>query len=147
MSDGIDKTLISESVTQHFLIRDELWALEGDPSRPTEMKAAHSFGGDYIGNVEDAYALTAKGIVHFERREPDSKVCSIGFSPSTEKWYGWSHRAIYGYGVGDIVKPGTMPVEDFENGGECLYDVKPGMKVETLDDAKRAAKAFARSVS
>lgn len=31
---------------------------------------------------------------------------SIGFSQSEQKWYGWSHRAIYGFGVGSKVKVG-----------------------------------------
>lgn len=30
-------------------------------------------------------------------------VCSIGWSPSTKKWYGWSHRAISGFTIGSKV--------------------------------------------
>ena len=28
---------------------------------------------------------------------------SIGWSEEEKKWYGWSHRAIYGFGIGDMV--------------------------------------------
>ena len=36
----------------------------------------------------------------------DSNVACIGFSHSEKKWYGWSHRAIYGFGIGYIAKEG-----------------------------------------
>lgn len=41
-----------------------------------------------------------------EKRKPEHCVCSIGFSEKEQKWYGWSHRAIYGFGVGSHVKKG-----------------------------------------
>lgn len=31
---------------------------------------------------------------------------NIGFHEPTQKWYGWSHRAYYGFGVGDKVEKG-----------------------------------------
>lgn len=143
---SIEKKLISEEVTPICFIREELWTHDSS-DEPTEMRSAYSFAGDYIGPASEAEKFSEFGIVYFERREPDSTVASIGFNPATEKWFGWSHRAIYGYGVGDVVESGTVPVNDFENDGECYYDVKPGMRIETLDDAKRVAKAFARAVS
>jgi len=30
----------------------------------------------------------------------------IGFSPKDDKWYGWSHRAIFGFKVGSTCKKG-----------------------------------------
>jgi len=30
----------------------------------------------------------------------------VGFSPKDKKWYGWSHRAIYGFKVGSTCKKG-----------------------------------------
>jgi len=35
-----------------------------------------------------------------------AKVCNIGWSPSQQKWFGWSHRAIYGFTIGSRVKKG-----------------------------------------
>lgn len=47
-----------------------------------------------------------------------AKVCCIGWSPREQKWYGWSHRAIYGFTIGSTVEKGDagfMPSnkEDF----------------------------------
>jgi hypothetical protein len=64
---------------------------------------------------------------------------SIGFSEKEKKWYGWSHRAIYGFKVGDKVKEGDCAVG--QDG------IKVGFEVKNLDDAKKLAKAFAESVS
>jgi hypothetical protein len=35
-----------------------------------------------------------------------AKVCCIGFNPIERKWYGWSHRAIFGFGIGSECKKG-----------------------------------------
>jgi len=32
----------------------------------------------------------------------------IGFSPKEQKWYGWSHRSIYGFGIGSECKKGHI---------------------------------------
>ena len=32
----------------------------------------------------------------------------LGFSEKEQKWYGWSHRAIHGFGIGDTVKKGDV---------------------------------------
>lgn len=91
----------------------------------------------YIGNTKDAYQLWNKfGITEFyplddytpatldksiADRAKDllkygdelipylqqSKVCSIGWNPSEQKWYGWSHRAIHGFTIGSEVKKGN----------------------------------------
>ena len=31
----------------------------------------------------------------------------VGYSPKDKKWYGWSHRAIYGFGIGSLCKKGN----------------------------------------
>ena len=35
-----------------------------------------------------------------------SPTCSIGWSEKDQKWYGWSHRAIFGFTIGSKVKKG-----------------------------------------
>lgn len=60
---------------------------------------------------------------------------SIGFSEKEQKWYGWSHRAIYGFGIGSKVKK-----------GDCGYKGK-AWTAKTLDDAKQMAKDFADAIS
>jgi len=60
---------------------------------------------------------------------------TVGFSEKEQKWYGWSHRAIFGFGIGD------KSVECYPG------ETKKGKKCETLDDCKQAAIKFAESVS
>jgi len=92
---------------------------------------------DKIVKEEQEKIRKKYGIEVFEKIDPLHSVCSTGFSPKDQKWYGWSHRAIYGYGVGDEVEEGSIPTE---------Y-IKPIKKIKTLEDAKKVAIAFARSVS
>ena len=37
--------------------------------------------------------------------EPKTVVC-IGLNPTEQKWYGWSHRAMFGFGIGSECKKG-----------------------------------------
>jgi len=84
-----------------------------------------------------------------------SGTACIGFSPKTQKWYGWSHRAIYGFAIGDSVEEGDVTTTTgFTEEYEKAFPIKAfkhvlsvGFKAETLDDAKRMAIAFAASVS
>lgn len=79
--------------------------------------SAYTPGGKYIGNSTWAYRLCKlRGIVPEVRDrkgagEEDANggrgfTCSIGLCAREEKWYGWSHRAIYGFGIGSTVKKG-----------------------------------------
>lgn len=63
----------------------------------------------------------------------------IGFSEKEQKWYGWSHRAIYGFKIGDKCKDGDLGVGDG-------YTFKDGDKLKTLNDCKQRAIDFAKSV-
>lgn len=70
-----------------------------------------------------------------------SKDIGIGFSEKEQKWYGWSHRAIIGFGIGD---------KNFEPdfGNDKTPFVKHGSKtIKNMDDAKKAARVFAKYVS
>ncbi len=69
-------------------------------------KTAYTLDGDWIGNSKEAYRLCAKRGIKPEKRKDSSCVCSIGFSEKEQKWYGWSYRAIYGFGIGSEVKIG-----------------------------------------
>jgi hypothetical protein len=69
------------------------------------------------------------------------KSCGLGFSEREQKWYGWSHRAIVGFGIGDKIFE-----EDF--GDDETPFTKHGSKtIRTLDDAKLAAERFSDYVS
>lgn len=62
--------------------------------------------GDYIGDLKTARTLCDKRGIAPEKATPNSKVCSVGFCERENKYYGWSHRAMYGFGVGSKLGPG-----------------------------------------
>ena len=61
------------------------------------MVAAFNWRGDYIGDARTARRLVEKRGILPQLRTPTSNVCSVGFSLKDRKWYGWSHRAIFGF--------------------------------------------------
>jgi len=71
-----------------------------------EMKSAYSVNGDYIGNPKHAKRLCCDRGIAPQLSAPSNNVCSIGYSAKDGKWYGWSHRAIYGFKVGSKIKKG-----------------------------------------
>ena len=66
---------------------------------------------------------------------PDTKH-SVSKAESDGKYYGWSHRAIAGFGVGDKVVSDT-----------CGNDSGEEYTIKTDDQAKETAIAFAKDVS
>ncbi len=118
-----------------------------------EMTHAETPSGDYIGNSKDAHFLCKTKGIRPEKRTPKSNVCSIGFCEGEQKWFGWSHRAIFGFGVGDVVKDGDCCAtsgwteEYLAEHPEEDVSLPIGFKAANLDDAKRMAVAFAESVS
>ena len=88
-----------------YEIRTEIW-YRGDDEKGVEMKAAYTPVGDYIGSSKDAYFLCKTKGIKPEKADPKDDVCSIGFCEKEQKYFGWSHRAIYGFGIGDSVKMG-----------------------------------------
>lgn len=71
----------------------------------TMVTSAYSNNMEYIGDEDFAKRLQ-KMDVEPELANSDNKVCSIGFCEKGQKWYGWSHRAMYGFGIGSKVKKG-----------------------------------------
>lgn len=61
--------------------------------------------GPYIGTSKWAYRLYKRGIKP-ELISKKHNICSIGFNEKEQKWYGWSHRAIYGFCIGSKVEKG-----------------------------------------
>lgn len=85
------------------------------------------------------------GITQREKRTPTSQVCSIGYSERKKKHFGWSHRAIAGFGIGD----GFFP--EPPDGPEAVHwdppKEKDRVKIKTMDQAKQSAKNFAKWVA
>jgi len=101
--------------------------------------------GEYIIEGKDGKSGLEKfkekhGIVS-EKSKPSHSNHSIGYSEKEQKWYGWSHRAIVGFGVGDKIFEPDFGEDD------TLY-IKHGSKqIKNMEDAKEAAVAFAEYVN
>jgi hypothetical protein len=100
-----------------------------------------------MGLRHRSYLLEAKGkakkksgLEKFKEKHGIVGGHSVGFSEKEQKWYGWSHRAIVGFGVGDkIFEP--------DYGDDKTPFVKHGSKaIRDMKGAKKAAVAFAKYV-
>lgn len=107
----------------------------------------------YIGDEVIFESLVdTRGLVLIQKALPEHKTCSIGYSPEENKWYGWSHRAIYGFTIGDVVEQGDLCadsglIEEYRvQHPEEDHSLPVGFKALTLNDAKRMAIAFACAV-
>ena len=74
-----------------------------------------------------------------EKRSPEHDVASFGKSEADGKYYGWSHRAVYGFGVGDTIKDGTAGLE--------YTNRKPPFTLKNDSEAREMAVNFSRAVS
>lgn len=123
-----------------FEIRSEL--IEYGDGSTLEWATAYSPHGHYIGPAPVGRNLAKYGIVP-ELPTPKHRVCAVGYSPKEKAWYGWSHRAIVGFKVGDMIFeekfPGATDKTPFRKHGR--------RKIETLAQAREAAVAFAAYVS
>lgn len=113
---------------------------------PSGIDVAYTLDNQYIGLPKDAEHLCKKRGISLEKADPNHCCCSIGKCtnlpsdhPDSGKWFGWSHRAIFGFKVGDgyTVKDGDVLAGD--------YPI--GYQAQTEEDCKQMAKAFARAVS
>ena len=127
-----------------------------DISDMAEQKCAmlsfYTKDGVYIGGVSDIEYLLKDRWIEPELSENRDCVCSIGKSKKDGKWYGWSHRAIFGFEIGDEVKEGDCCassglVEEYVKGHpEEDLSLPVGFKAKTEEDCKRMAIAFSDSV-
>ena len=97
----------------------------------------------YISKFDDSY-ITHVGMENqvkylAEREITEQLTHGVGFSPKDKKWYGWSHRAIYGFNVGSECKKGmchytaSTPEELIDDRAEFYADIS-----EECADRKRA---------
>lgn len=107
-----------------------------------EMKATMIFNDIVVEGDEQSPLhkfFNKHGIVP-EKISPSSKINQIGFSEKEQAWYGWSHRAIYGFKVGAKAGPGKI-------GYETLKQENGPLEAKTLDDCKKMAIAFAKEIA
>jgi len=80
-------------------------------------KSTRNFGIDdeptpiYLSKFDDSY-VTHVGLESDMEFFADKEITQeltygVGFSPKENKWYGWSHRAIYGFTIGSTCKKGS----------------------------------------
>lgn len=118
-----DTDVIAPFVLQEELIKDY--------GCVTKLFVAYTADGNYIGDKEQAELLISKGITEQVQPIPSGKTCSIGFNPYELKWYGWSHRAMYGFGIGSEVKIGdcayrSKDVDDLIKSMLLFWEVDSG---------------------
>lgn len=161
MSENKAKRVISETPTKFgYVVRNEIWCLgpEGpDGWSETEITTCYTDDGNWIGDENTTkFPCEEKGIKPTHKTPMEKGIlrpCQIGFCEDEQKWYGWSHRAIFGFGVGDEVKEGDLTNtsgwtdEHLQNHPEDDCSLPVGFKAEALDDARDMAIAFAESVS
>jgi hypothetical protein len=119
------KVLKTRKYKAGYEVRTELWAADWAPSEniPTEVMAAYTPSGDFIGDPKMARYLVVKMGIKPEKANDSHCVCSIGFCKERNTWAGWSHRAYCEFGVGHEVKV-----------GDCAF--KPSNTKELMESLK-----------
>lgn len=95
----------------------------------------------YFSKFDDSY------IIHVGREDnikfladhniTEQLTHGVGFSPTENKWYGWSHRAIYGFEIGSTC-----------NKGDAHWTPeRKSWTAKTMNDAKQMAIDFNEGVS
>ena len=145
---------ISNATGKELKFVDDLASMLNVPKSHTiKMVSAYNVSGIYIGSIETAKALCDEKGIYPETRRPEHEICSIGFSRKDGKWYGWSHRAIYGFKVGDKVEKGDCCAtsgwtdEYLVDHPEEDMSLPVGFEAKTIEDTRKMAVAFAESVS
>ena len=109
-----------------------------------ELCLADDVPDSYFSKFDDSY-ITFVGLEQDLQYLADKEITEelthgVGFSLKDNKWYGWSHRAIYGFKIGSTCKK-----------GDCHYSRPPLGKGEwtakTMEDAKQMAIDFNEGVS
>ena len=137
----------------YILRREKILAQPDRGNMECTLTVAYTYSGEYLGDAKTAYFICKKKGLKPEIRPDSGNICSIGFNEKEQKWYGWSHRAIFGFGVGDTVHEGDCTAssgwteEYLKDHPEEDHRLPIGFKAKTLEDAKKMAVAFADSVS
>lgn len=120
----VSKKKLNEFLTKNFnVVKNTMEGIEDAPdSYVSKIDGSYL---TFVGLEEDVKYLLRNGIteqLQNTKNESQSSV-NIGFNPIEHKWYGWSHRAIYGFGVGSKCEK-----------GHCHYqpDTKEAFKEDCL---------------
>ncbi len=131
-----------------YIVRNEAWKAFPDSDEPLFIKAAYNLRGEYIGDPKTARYLCVTRKIKPTKASKNHSVCSIGFCKKQRKWYGWSHRAIYGFGIGDkLFEENYRPHANDKKNDLIPFNKHGSVVIRTLKQAKQAAINFAASVS
>ena len=108
--------------------------------------------GCYVGTLETAHQLLKLGIYDPKPHRKSTKHCGIGYSSKHKKFYGWNHRSINGYKIGDVLKPGNLATENswtdeyIQENPHKATALPVGTKLYTIDDCEKAAIAYCYAI-
>lgn len=151
-NENIKHNGIHEEIIKEYKLKVAKTYIGDDEKNSIVMVTVETLDGKYVGDLESAKFYFDKGILP-ETDFRNNPVVSIGKSYIDGKWYGWSHRAMYGFQIGDVVKEGDLTAssglinEYLEEHPEENLALPIGFEAKTEEDAKRMAIAFADSVS
>ena len=131
---------------------------EAEEGKVYAIYSGYSINDVYIGDKDTTKFICEKLGIKPECMPPEytcsglpGRVCCIGRSWKDGKWYGWSHRAIRGFSIGDVVEEGdTTSLSGYIDSYKDKFpktELPVGFVAETNNDCKRMAIAFAGAVS
>lgn len=108
------KPILTQEQVQEYLEKVAVikpWnpGIEGEPDIDAWFSQKD---GSYITFVstsdDDARWMADLGLTELQStRHEEAGTVQIGWCESEQKWYGWSHRAYYGFGIGSQVTKGS----------------------------------------
>lgn len=136
---------IRDSAIPGVKVFREVWNTDGYPENCPDatLTVYRNEAGDMVCTEDESGLIkffTKHGIGPVKSKSGHS-VCSIGFSEKEQKWYGWSHRAMCGFGSGDKIFEQKFSTED------TLFTKHGAVTIENMAQARAAAVAFANYVS
>lgn len=81
------------------------WLVSKDEELYVGLKGLCDIEPSLIDFLAEHEITKLDSLPEWKSRSPHAVAC-IGFSETEQKWYGWSHRAIFGFGIGSEVKKG-----------------------------------------
>lgn len=78
----------------------------GETSKVYESKLDGSYIS-HVGMKKEFKFFLKRGITEQLQSVPGGRTTCLGFNPEEQKWYGWSHRAVFGFGIGSVTKRGN----------------------------------------
>lgn len=88
------------------------------------MVSGYNRDGHYIGDEKTTRFIVLERKISPELASPGDNICSIGWCDNERKWYGWSHRAMFGFGIGQTIKRGDCAYNapDADSFGRLVMD-------------------------